>query len=148
MTMKIAEWAYRLSVACWAGGNALFTLVLTPILFRTEGRDTAARIVGAFFPAYFRWGLAWGAIALACRLLTRGAGQKGALLLLAAMLAVTSFQALYLEPKAAELKHRIGSFEATPPDHPLRREFARLHGVSAACNLAVLAGGAVLVVLP
>lgn len=148
MIVKFAEGAYRLALACWAGGNALFTLVLTPILFRTEGRDTAARIVGAFFPAYFRWGLAWGAIALVCRLLARGAGPKWPVLLLAAMLAVTAFQALYVEPKAAELKRQIVSFEATPPDHPLRREFGRLHGVSAACNLAVLAGGVVLVVLP
>lgn len=30
----------------------------------------------------------------------------------------------------------------------LRREFARLHGISAARNLAVLAGGVVLVILP
>jgi hypothetical protein len=148
MTMKIVEGAYRLAIACWAGGNALFTLVLTPILFRTEGRDTAARIVGAFFPAYFRWGLACGVLALACRLLSRGFGQKGTVLLLVAMLAITSFQALYVEPKAAELKAQIGSFETTTRDHPLRREFARLHGVSAACNLAVLAGGVALVVLP
>jgi hypothetical protein len=148
MTMKLAEGAYRLAIALWAGGNALFALVLTPILFRTEGRDTAARIVGSFFPAYFRWGVACGVIALLCRLLTKGFGQKAPVLLLIAMLAVTSFQALYVEPKAAELKLQIGSFETTPKDHPLRKEFAKLHGVSAVCNLAVLAGGVVLVVLP
>jgi hypothetical protein len=145
--MKLAEGLYRLALAGWVGGNALFTLVLTPILFRTEGRDTAARIVGAFFPAYFRWGLACGFLALVCRFLSRGVGQKLPLLL-ATMLLLTSFQALYVEPRAAELKQQIGSFEATPKDHPLRREFARLHGVSAACNLAVLAGGVALVVLP
>jgi hypothetical protein len=51
---------YRLSVSLWAGGNAIFTLLLTPILFKTESRDTAARIVGNFFQAYFKWGLACG----------------------------------------------------------------------------------------
>jgi hypothetical protein len=35
----------------------------------------------------------------------------------------------------------------TPKDHPLRKEFAKLHGVSAVCNLAVIGGGVVLVVL-
>jgi hypothetical protein len=64
------------------------------------------------------------------------------------MLLVTSFQALYVEPRAAELKRRLGAFETTPKDHPLRREFSKLHGVSAVCNLLVMAGGVVLVVLP
>lgn len=146
--MKFIEAAYRLAVALWAGGNALFTLVLTPILFRTESRDTAGRIVGILFPGYFRWGLACGAVALLCRIMGRGFGQKAPLVLLIAMLLVTSFQAFYVEPKAAELKRQIVSFETTPKDHPLRREFSRLHGVSAACNLAVLAGGVVLVALP
>lgn len=146
--MPYIDALYRLAVALWAGGNALFTLVLTPILFRTENRDTAARIVGSFFPGYFRWGLACGAIALACRLLGHGFGARMPMLLVIAMLAVTTFQAFYVEPKAAELKRQIGSFETTPKDHPLRREFARLHGVSAVCNLVVLVGGVVLVVLP
>jgi hypothetical protein len=146
--MKYLDMLYRLSVALWAGGNALFTLVLTPILFRSESRDTAGRIVGSFFPGYFRWGLACGAIALTCRLMGHGFDRKAPALLLIAMLLVTSFQAFYVEPKAAELKRQIGSFETTPKDHPLRREFSKLHGVSAACNLAVLAGGVVLVVLP
>jgi hypothetical protein len=145
--MKIAEAIYRLALAFWAGGNALFTLVLTPLLFKTEARDTAARIVGTFFPGYFRWGLACGGIALICRLLARGRGIDLAAGLLVAMLAVTAVQTFYVEPRAAALKREIGSFETTTKDHPLRREFSRLHGVSAVCNLAVLGGGVVLVVL-
>jgi hypothetical protein len=146
--MKIISALGSLAVALWAGGNAIFTLLLTPILFRTESRDTAARIVGNLFPGYFRWGIACGVVALLCRLAGKGAVQRLPLLLLVVMLAVTSFQALYVEPRAAELKRQIGSFETTPKDHPLRREFSRLHGISAACNLTVLAGGVILVVLP
>lgn len=146
--MKYLDMIYRLAVALWTGGNALFTLVLTPILFRTESRDIAARIVGSFFPGYFRWGLACGAVALTCRLAGRGFGPKAPVAIMIAMLLVTSFQAFYVEPKAAELKRQIGSFETTTKDHPMRREFSKLHGVSAACNLAVLAGGVALVVLP
>lgn len=146
--MKYLDMIYRLAIALWAGGNALFTLVLTPILFRTESRDIAGRIVGSFFPGYFRWGLACGAVALICRLVGHGFDRKAPVLVLIAMLLVTSFQAFYVEPKAAELKRQIGSFETTPKDNPLRQEFSKLHGVSAACNLAVLAGGVVLVVLP
>ena len=146
--MNFVDTLYRLAIALWAGGNAIFTLVLTPILFKTESRDTAARIVGNFFPGYFRWGVACGLVALVCRLLGHGFGARVSVLLLFAMLAVSSFQAVYVEPKAAALKQQIGSFETTPKDHPLRREFSRLHGISAVCNLAVLAGGVVLVVLP
>lgn len=146
--MKYIDMLYRLAIALWTGGNAIFTLMLTPILFKTESRDVAGRIVGNLFPGYFRWGLACGAIALVCRLLGHGFGTKAPVFLLAAMLALTSFQAFYVEPKAAALKRQIVSFETTPKDHPLRKEFSRLHGVSAVCNLAVLAGGIVLVLLP
>mgnify|MGYP001062552827 CR=1 FL=1 len=146
--MKIASAIYNLAVALWTGGNAIFTLLLTPILFRTEGRDTAARIVGNLFPGYFRWGIACGLVALICRIAAAGSLRRLPLVLLIAMLAITSFQALYIEPRAAELKRQIGSFEETGREHPLRREFSRLHGISASCNLSVLAGGIILVVLP
>jgi len=146
--MNYLELLYKLAISMWAGGNAIFSLLLTPILFKTEGRDTAGRIVGNLFPAYFKWGLACGAIALLCRLIGRGGTDRVQIILLVAMLAVTSFQAFYVEPKAAELKRQIGSFETTTKDHPLRKEFSKLHGVSAACNLAVLAGGVVLVIMP
>jgi hypothetical protein len=145
--LRFAEAIYRLALALWVGGNALFTVVLTPLLFKTEGRDTAARIVGTFFPGYFRWGLACGGIALVCRLLARGRGIDLAACILMAMLAVTAVQSYYVEPRAAAIKEEIGSFETTSKDHPLRREFSKLHGVSAVCNLVVLAGGAVLVIM-
>lgn len=146
--MQYMEMLYRLAVGLWAGGNAIFTLMLTPILFKTESRDVAGRIVGNLFPGYFRWGLACGVIALVCRLAGRGVDLKLPVVVLVGMLAVTSFQAFYVEPQAAELKKQIGSFETTGKDHPLRKEFSRLHGISAVCNLSVLAGGVLLVVLP
>lgn len=147
-TMHYIDMLYRLAVSLWAGGNAIFTLMLTPILFKTENRDTAARIVGNLFPGYFRWGLACGVVALICRLAGRGLDLKLPVVVLAIMLAVTSFQSFYVEPHAAELKRQIGSFESTGKEHPLRKEFSKLHGVSAFCNLTVLAGGVLLVVLP
>ena len=146
--MQYIDMLYRLAVSLWAGGNAIFTLMLTPILFKTESRDVAGRIVGNLFPGYFRWGMACGVIALVCRLAGRGFDPKLPVIILAAMLALTSFQAFYVEPRAAELKRQIGSFETTSKDHPQRKEFSKLHGVSAICNLTVLAGGILLVVLP
>jgi len=145
--MVFFAFLYRLSVAFWVGGVALFTFVLTPVLFKTQPRDLAGKIVGVLFPGYFYWGLGCGAVALASLLLHRGRHFVPALILLALMLAATSYQSFVLEPKAAALKEEIGSFESTSRDHPLRREFSRLHGISATCNLAVLAGGVVLIVL-
>lgn len=145
--MNYSETIYRLVLALWVGGNALFTFVLTPLLFKSESRDTAARIVGTFFPAYFRWGLACGAVALLCRLVGRGRGIDLATGILVAMLAITAVQSFWVEPRAAAIKKEIGSFETTSAEHPLRRQFSRLHAVSAVCNLAVLGGGVVLVLM-
>lgn len=146
--MQYFDMLYRLAISLWAGGNAIFTLMLTPILFKTESRDIAGRIVGTLFPGYFRWGLACGVIALICRLGGRGVSLTFPVFLLVIMLAVTTFQAFYVEPRAAELKRQIGSFESTSKEDPLRKQFSKLHGVSAVCNLTVLAGGVILVVLP
>lgn len=138
---------YRLALAFWVGGVALFTFVLTPILFKTQPRDLAGKIVGVLFPGYFRWGLACGVVALICLLLQRGRHFIPALVLLVLMLAATTYQALVVEPKAAALKEQIVSFETTSKDDPLRREFSRLHAISAICNLSVFVGGVALVIL-
>jgi hypothetical protein len=145
--MSFVAVLYRLALAFWVGGVALFTFVLTPILFKTQPRDLAGKIVGVLFPGYFRWGLACGAVALVCLLVQRGRHFLPALALLVLMLAATSYQALVIEPKAAALKEQIGSFETTSKEDPLRKEFSRLHAVSAVCNIVVFAGGVVLVVL-
>jgi len=145
--MQITTIIYRLAVSLWLGGAALFTFVLTPTLFRSESRDLAGRIVGLLFPGYFRWGLACGVVALICRVILSGKGMLPSALIIGAMLLLSSFQAFYIEPKAAELKRQIVSFETTSKDDPLRREFAKLHGVSAVCNLTVIVGGVALVVL-
>jgi hypothetical protein len=145
--MQYIDMLYRLAISLWAGGNAIFTLMLTPILFKTESRDTAARIVGNLFPGYFRWGLACGVIALVCNLAGRGFNLKLPVVVLALMLVMTSLQAFYVEPRAAALKRQIGSFETTSKEDPLRKEFSKLHGVSAVCNLTVLAGGVLLVLM-
>lgn len=138
---------YHLAVSLWLGGAALFTFVLTPILFRSESRDVAARIVGLFFPGYFRWGVACGLVAIICRIILSGKGMLPAAVILAVMLSLSSIQAFYIEPKAAAIKKQIVSFETTSKEDPLRREFSKLHGVSAVCNLSVIAGGVILVIL-
>ena len=138
---------YRLAVAFWCGGVAIFTFIVTPIIFKSFGRDMAGRIVGEVFPAYFRWGLACGLVALVALLAVRGKSFVPALAIIIVMLCLTSLDAFYLEPRLAQLKKEIPSFETTPKDDPRRKEFSRLHGISAVCNLSVFGGGVALIVL-
>jgi len=145
--MQFITVLYNLAVGCWLGGAALFTFVLTPKLFGVFSRDLAGTIVGQLFPGYFRWGLACGAVALICQLFNRGRFAIATLTILATMLLLTTVQAFVIEPRAAGLKQAIVSFETTPKDDPLRVQFRTLHGISMAANLAVVAGGVLLVIL-
>lgn len=146
--MQITAIFYRLAIACWVGGATLFTFVLTPTIFKAYSRDMAGGIVGVLFPGYFRWGLVCGVVALASILLSANIRHKKiAVVIIAVMLAITLVQALVIEPRAAELKKEIHSFETTPQDDPLRVRFKKLHGVSAVSNLAVIGGGVALIVL-
>lgn len=145
--MHLLTACYNLAIGCWLGGAALFTFLLTPALFASYSRDLAGNIVGVLFPGYFRWGLACGAVALLCRIALRGRFALASCLIIGLMLALTAGQAFVVEPRAAALKKEIRSFETTPPDHPLRVRFRKLHGLSMAANLAVIAGGVALMVL-
>ena len=136
--MHIATIIYHLAIACWLGGASLFTFVLTPIIFKAYSRDIAGGIVGVLFPGYFRWGLACGVVALICLLLTKGRRAIVSGIILIVMLTIAATQVFIIEPKAAALKKEIPSFTTTPPDHPLRVQFRKLHGISAVANLAVI----------
>lgn len=145
--MQYLSILYRLLIALWGGGAALFTFVLTPTLFRSFDRDQAGSIVAVLFPGYFKWGLICGVFALACLLFTRSRHWAVSSLIIVAMLVVTSLQAFVIEPRAAAIKKEIPSFVTTPADHPLRQQFRKLHGASAAGNLGVIGGGIALLIL-
>ena len=145
--MQILPIIYRLAVSLWVGGVTIFTFVLTPILFKSYDRDMAGKIVGVLFPAYFRWNLACGLVALVTHLVMRGRHFVPVLVIVLVMISLSAFGAFYIEPKAAAIKKEIPSFVTTPKDHPARKEFSRLHGISAVCNLTVFLGGVALVVL-
>ena len=147
--MHIATIVYHLALTFWVGGAALFTFILTPTLFRSYSRDMAGGIVGVLIPGYFFWGLACGFITLLCLFLSRSQSRslRIAAILLVIMISLTAAQAFYIVPRAAALKRDIPSFDTTPPDHPVRVQFRKLHGVSAVANLAVIAGGIFLVIV-
>ncbi|HIJ89481.1 MAG: DUF4149 domain-containing protein [Desulfobulbaceae bacterium] len=145
--IEIPPVLYRLAVAFWVGGASLFTFVLTPTIFTSFNRDLAGGIVGVLFPGYFRWGLACGLVALICLAITKRRCRTVSAIILAVMLTITAIQAFVIEPKAVALKKEIASFENTPADHPARVRFRKIHGISAAGNLAVIGGGVALLIL-
>lgn len=145
--MQYLSILYRVLIALWVGGAALFTFVLTPTLFKSFDRDLAGTIVGVLFPGYFKTGLIYGALALGCLLFVREKHWLASVLIIVALLIATSLQAFVIEPKAAAIKKEIPSFVTTPADNPFRQQFKKLHAVSAVCNLAVIGGGVVLLIL-
>jgi uncharacterized membrane protein len=142
---------YNLALALWIGGMAIFTFIITPVIFSSYGRDTAGEIVGRLFPFYFPYNLALSIAALALLLVFRAdrakLPYKLSLALVAMAVVINVFVNFKLHPEARKVKQEIHSFEAAPPESPLRRRFARLHGVSMALNLLLLADGVVLLLM-
>jgi hypothetical protein len=142
---------YTITLALWTGGMTIFTLVVTPAIFRSYSRDVAGEIVGRLFPGYFLYTLALSALALLLFLLLGGnpaaKAYRFSLFLLTAALLVNAYITFKLHPDAVQIKRQVTSFEQESSDSPARREFRRLHGISAVLNLCVLADGITLLVL-
>ena len=142
---------YTLTLALWTGGMALFTFIVTPAIFRSYGRDQAGEIVGKLFPGYFLYLLVLSALALVLFFLL-GANQasrpiRASLFLLVVAVIINAYVLFSLHPKAVQIKQQVVSFEKAAPDSPDRREFRKLHGISAVLNLALLADGIALLAL-
>lgn len=146
---QAAAAVYRLAVSLWVGGMSLFTFIVTPVIFKSRGRDAAGEIVGAIFPYYFRYCLAAIGIALIARIAAgsafHGVRQIAGTVLVVAALSLSGWHTYALAPRIESVKATVSSFETVPEEYPSRKEFSRLHGISMALNLAVLAAGVVLV---
>ncbi|HTF99853.1 MAG TPA: DUF4149 domain-containing protein [Nitrospirota bacterium] len=142
---------YTIIIAFWVGGMFLFTFLLTPAIFKSYGRDMAGDIVGHLFPGYFFYTFALSALALILGFLAMSNRtafvSRLTLLLLAAALVVNTYVFFKLHPDSVSVKQQITSFEHEPKDTPARKEFTRLHAISAMLNLAVLVDGIALIVL-
>jgi uncharacterized membrane protein len=142
--------AYTLTLALWVGGMALFTFIVTPVIFRSFGRDAASGIVGHLFPGYFFYNLILAAAALALFFLLpidrATSSSRFSLVLLSAALVVNLFIVFKLHPEAVAVKQEIASFEREARDSPVRKKFSRLHALSMALNLFLLADGIALLI--
>ncbi len=142
---------YTVTLALWTGGMAMFTFIVTPAIFRSYERDQAGEIVGRLFPGYFLSLLVLSALALVLFFLL-GADQatrsfRASLFLLVVAIIINAYVLFLLHPRTVEVKQQVASFERAAPDSPARREFRKLHAVSAVLNLAVLVDGIALLVV-
>lgn len=141
---------YTLVLGLWVGGIALFTFLATPAIFRSFNRDMAAQIVDRLFPVYFSYLFALSAIAFAIYILATSA--KPALRswlclgLLIGAVVISSLVLFKLYPEIAAIKTQVATFERDP-DSPARKQFSRMHAVSAVLNLLMLADGISLLLL-
>jgi hypothetical protein len=129
----------------------LFTFVVTPAIFRSFGRDQAGEIVGKLFPGFFLFCLAVSSAALVLFFLL-GAEQTSrpyrvSLSLLVLAVVINAYVLFSLHPRTVEVKQQVASFAHAAPDSPARREFRKLHAVSAGLNLFLLLDGTALLVM-
>jgi hypothetical protein len=142
---------YTLILALWVGGIAVFTFIMTPVIFRSFDRDLAGEIVGKLFPGYFLYNLVIAALALILFFLVAGdqtsTAARLSLFLVTIALFLNAYVVFKLHPDTVRVKQQIISFEHESPDSPARRQFRRLHAVSATLNLMLLADGIVLLLI-
>ena len=140
---------YDLDLALWVGGGAVFTLLVTPPIFRAFDRDRAGEVVNVLFPAYFPFMLAVSAVALLLLLVRglRAPGARLAILLAATAVAANAWHLWKVYPDSLAVRRQVTSFVSEPADSPARKEFRRLHGLSSALNVAVLLEGLVLLAM-
>jgi hypothetical protein len=147
---KTATVLYRVMLALWVGGIAMYTFLVTPVLFRYFGRDTASATVDRLFPFYFPYTLVVPVLAFGF-FLASGLKQEERrglprVLLIGAVL-IGLFVNFGIYPEAKRAKREIASFEKETADSPARARFRTLHGISMALNLILLADGVALIVI-
>jgi uncharacterized membrane protein len=147
--MKLSWFSfYNLALALWVGGMAIFTFVITPVIFKSYSRDMASEIVGKLFPLYFMYKLVLAALAMVLFFLVaedhESAAYRLSLVLIAAAVIINVFIVYKLHPEAVRIKQQVASFERESPDSPARKKFTRLHALSASLNLLLLADGTAL----
>ena len=132
-------------VALWLGAMGFFAFAVAPAAFTTLERDAAGRFVSVVFPRYYLTGTVLGLLALAglvARVLLRGGRRWDwlPLVLLGIMLALTLYARVVVLPAAEAARaamRQVGGGHGSA--ETLR--FAKLHRISGALNVVVMAAG-------
>lgn len=122
------------------GGTLVFTLFVTPVLFRSLGKDQAGHVVGVLFPPYFHLLFVFTLVSLllqGSRVVLKPSNGKKSLYFLGILTAMTGYLALSLGPRAMSSR---AAWYARPDDSSLKAAFDSLHQQSVLLNGFILAG--------
>ncbi|MEN8261854.1 MAG: DUF4149 domain-containing protein [Nitrospirota bacterium] len=148
---NIWQFIYNVVLSLWIGGIAIFTFIVTPVIFRDFERDMAGKIVGKLFPGYFLYNLLLSVLALIFLIVIHAFltkfGFRLSMALVVSAVIINLFVAFKLHPDIREIKKEIHSFEAPADNSHLRKKFGKLHAISASLNLLLLADGIILLFL-
>lgn len=149
--MKIGLILYNFILALWVGGIVIFTFLVTPVIFRSFGRDTAGEVVGKLFPYYFPYNLVLSVVALAIFIVFIGIKGnirgKITIILLSIAVLINLFITFKLYPDIISVKQQIKTFETQTDESPARNQFRKLHAISALLNILLLIDGTALIIL-
>jgi len=141
-----------LALVVWLGGLIFLAFVEAPIAF-TPGllptRHVAGSVVGHSLDLLHYMAMVSGVVFLIASMIynrmTTGNARPmaGRHLLVALMLVLTVISQFAISPKMHAIRAEVGVIDSVPLDHPLRREFDRLHVWSEKFEQAVLLVGLV-----
>ena len=134
-----------LGLSVWLGSDIFLSFVVAPGAFTVlASRDQAGALVGYSLTSMHLLGILCGLVILASRLLrmrTPASFAAPAALCVVLMMLLTTVSQIFVTPRMAELRARLGSIEATAADSPLLAAFGRLHAVSVTLESGVLLAG-------
>jgi hypothetical protein len=139
----LAKVLFWLAMACWVGGIVAVSFLVAPVVFDVLPRPTAGTMMGALFPLYYKAAVVVGVVALGSALVlwrvTAGvAAWRAIVVMLAVMLAATTYAGAVVQPAAHALRPALQRDDVAPD---VRAEFARLHGRAMQLNVLVLVLG-------
>ncbi len=141
------------AIAAWLGMLGFLAAVVAPAAFGVLERPAAARFVSTVMPRYHWAALALGLVAAVGLLARRDpAGVawlgRAPLVLVLLMLGLTAASLFLLLPEMEGLRDSaLAARAAGRADAPEVSRFGRLHALSSVAGMAVMAAGAVVLVL-
>lgn len=150
--MELLRYVHRLLLGAWIGALLCFGAVVAPTLFRVLTPGQAGSVVRRVLPVLDGYGAIAGLVLLAVGWACEGAPRGRARLRAGALLGATlaAWVSLFVvTPRMTELRAQAADqISELPADHPLRREFGKLHGVSSSLSLAALLLAGVALAVP
>lgn len=133
-----------ISMVVWIGMLIFFTFFVAPSIFKVLPRELASDLVGDLFPKYWMIGYAAGVLSLLSLIaisLIEKAFPAARISLVALMTAMTFYSGLIVGEKARVMSAEIRNIQDPVKKEEMRARFKKVHALSAAINMAVMASG-------